>query len=57
MQAKVECPFCNNFFKRIDFNKTHQSNDAKCLKDLVEFKNKRLKECEAEIKKIGRAHV
>jgi hypothetical protein len=50
MQAKVECPFCNNFFKRIDFNKTHQSNDAKCLKDLVEFKNKRLKECEAEIK-------
>ena len=52
MEILVKCPFCGIFEKRKEYNRTHKSDDAKCLKDLVEIKNKKINEYEAEIKRL-----
>jgi len=51
-EALVECPFCGKNLKRKEYIQTHQSNDAKCLKNLVETLNKKLNEYGNEIKRL-----
>ena len=51
-EALVKCHFCGKKIKRKEYIETHQSNDAKCLKNLVETMNKTLNEYENEIKRL-----
>ena len=52
-QQEVNCPFCNIEIKRVDYLNHHQSKDANCLKKIINIKNNKLNEYEAEIKRLN----
>jgi len=52
-QQKVNCPFCDIEIKRVDYLNHHQSKDANCLKKIINIKNNKLNEYEAEIKRLN----
>ena len=43
-QADLTCIFCDAIMKRVDYLKSHKTEDANCLKMIIKEKNKKLNE-------------